>query len=72
MGYTFVELVSWSVMLIECVMIGRMGSGAIATCLMQRRDQLQPDGDLVAPVMSLQMSVLLLLLFSFRRIIHKS
>jgi hypothetical protein len=63
---TFVELVSWSVMLIECVMNGRMSSGSIATCLMQRRNQLQPDGNLVTPVVSLQMGVLLLLLFSFR------
>jgi hypothetical protein len=47
-------------------MNGRMSSGSIATCLMQRRNQLQPDGDLVTPVVSLQMGVLLLLLFSFR------
>jgi hypothetical protein len=58
-------LVSWRVLLIEYVMIGWIKSAAFATWLVQRRDQLQPDGDLVTPVMSPQMSVLLLLLHSF-------
>ena len=43
-----------------------MRSDAFANGLMQRRNQLQPDGDLVTSVMSLKMSVLLLLLHSFR------